>query len=121
VSTEPPDIPARLTTREARILRLIRDDQGDLSQREAEIMRLMREGDDPEAESAQKRFWRLSRRELEVVTLLLDGLRVPLIARTLWITQSTVRNHLTSAYQKLGVSSQQELILWCMEHRLPKR
>ena len=52
----------------------------------------------------------LSSRELEVVTMLLAGDRVPAIAKTLFIAQSTVRNHLSSVFRKLKVRSQQELI-----------
>jgi DNA-binding CsgD family transcriptional regulator len=53
----------------------------------------------------------LSDREAQVVRLLLSGLRVPLIARELNLSPSTVRNQLSMVYRKLGVSSQQELIL----------
>jgi DNA-binding CsgD family transcriptional regulator len=52
----------------------------------------------------------LSAREREIVSRLLNGDRVPAIARALYLGQSTVRNHLTSVYRKLDVSSQQELI-----------
>ncbi len=52
----------------------------------------------------------LSSRELEIVTMLLAGDRVPAIARKLFIAQSTVRNHLSSVFGKLNVGSQQELI-----------
>jgi DNA-binding CsgD family transcriptional regulator len=52
----------------------------------------------------------LSTRELEIVTLLLKGDRVPAIAKALFLTQSTVRNHLSAAFRKLHVTSQQELI-----------
>ena len=53
---------------------------------------------------------RLSPREQEIVNRLLEGDRVPAIARALYLGQSTVRNHLTAVYRKLSVSSQQELI-----------
>jgi GAF domain-containing protein len=53
---------------------------------------------------------RLSNRELDIVGRLAHGDRVPVIAETLFVSQSTVRNHLSSAFRKLGVSSQQELI-----------
>ncbi len=52
----------------------------------------------------------LSSRELEVLTKLLAGNRVPAVARTLIVSQSTVRNHLSSIFRKLNVQSQQELI-----------
>ena len=52
----------------------------------------------------------LSSRELEVLTNLLAGNRVPAIARKLIVSQSTIRNHLSSIFRKLNVRSQQELI-----------
>jgi PAS domain S-box-containing protein len=52
----------------------------------------------------------LSTRELDIVAGLLAGERVPMIAERMFLSQSTVRNHLTSVYRKLGVRSQQQLI-----------
>ena len=53
---------------------------------------------------------RLTTRELEIVSRLVSGDRVPSIAKALFLSPSTVRNHLHSMYQKLGIHSQQELI-----------
>lgn len=53
---------------------------------------------------------RLSAREVEIVRRLLNGDRVPAIADGLFLSQSTVRNHLSGVFRKLGVRSQQELI-----------
>lgn len=53
---------------------------------------------------------KLSSRELEIVARLVSGDRVPAIAQALFLSQSTVRNHLSSVFGKLGVTSQQELI-----------
>jgi DNA-binding CsgD family transcriptional regulator len=53
---------------------------------------------------------RLAGREREVVLVLLRGNRVPAIAGKLFLSQGTVRNHLSAAFRKLGVTSQQELI-----------
>ena len=55
----------------------------------------------------------LSGRELEIVMRLMNGDRVPAIAEALFLSPSTVRNHLSAVFRKLRVSSQQELI-----HRL---
>ena len=52
----------------------------------------------------------LSSRELDVLTRLLAGYRVPAIAKVLFVSQSTVRNHLSAIFRKLNVESQQELI-----------
>jgi len=54
----------------------------------------------------------LSAREKEILVLLVQNLRVPAIAERLYISQSTVRNHLKAIYRKLGVSSQRGLIDW---------
>jgi DNA-binding CsgD family transcriptional regulator len=53
---------------------------------------------------------RLSGRELEIVMRLMDGDRVPSIAGALFLSPSTVRNHLSAVFRKLRVGSQQELI-----------
>lgn len=53
---------------------------------------------------------RLTSREMQILDLLVSGQRVPTIARSIFISQSTVRNHLCSIYRKLSVHSQAELL-----------
>lgn len=52
----------------------------------------------------------LTSREWEILVLVLEGERVPSIAEDLYLSQSTVRNHLSSVFSKLGVHSQSALI-----------
>jgi PAS domain S-box-containing protein len=52
----------------------------------------------------------LSVREREILAELISGKRVPAIAKDLFISPHTVRNHLKSMYRKLDLSSQAELI-----------
>ncbi len=52
----------------------------------------------------------LSEREREVLGHLMAGSRVPTIGEKLFISPSTVRNHLKAIYRKVEVSSQNELI-----------
>ena len=52
----------------------------------------------------------LSTRQWEIVTRLVQGDRVPAIARSMFLSQNTVRNYLAAVYRRLGVHSQQELI-----------
>jgi DNA-binding CsgD family transcriptional regulator len=52
----------------------------------------------------------LSSRQWEIVTRLKRGERVPGIARAMYLSQSTVRNHLTALFRKFGVHSQAELL-----------
>ncbi|GEM_PF-2133506 len=52
----------------------------------------------------------LTRREKDVLELLLDGRRVSSIARSLYLSPQTVRNHLKAIFRKLGAHSQVELL-----------
>ena len=52
----------------------------------------------------------LSRRELEVLSLLREAHSAPDIARQLRVSVHTVRNHVRSIYRKLGVSSRAALM-----------
>jgi DNA-binding CsgD family transcriptional regulator len=57
-----------------------------------------------------KKFGELSARQREIVTRLASGQRVQEMADCMYLSPSTVRNHLTAAYRKFGVHSQIELI-----------
>jgi DNA-binding CsgD family transcriptional regulator/PAS domain-containing protein len=52
----------------------------------------------------------LTMRQREIVDRLLRGHRVDAIARDLYVSPSTVRNHLSAIFDKLGVASQSELV-----------
>ena len=52
----------------------------------------------------------LSTRQWQVLSGLLEGKRVPEIAREMYVSQSTVRNHLANIFRALGVHSQAELL-----------
>lgn len=51
---------------------------------------------------------RLTQREVQVLRLLRDGLRNGQIATRLGVSEDTIKNTLTSAYRKLGVSNRQD-------------
>jgi PAS domain S-box-containing protein len=52
----------------------------------------------------------LSTRQWQVLSALMRGERVPDIARSMHVSQSTVRNHLAKIFRTLGVHSQSELL-----------
>jgi DNA-binding NarL/FixJ family response regulator len=56
----------------------------------------------------------LTRRELEILTLVTDGLPNADIARRLWITEQTVKFHLSNIYRKLGVSNRTQASRWAV-------
>lgn len=53
----------------------------------------------------------LSRRELEVLTLMAEGLNNRAIAERLYISESTVKNHVRSIHEKLQVHSRMEAVV----------
>lgn len=63
----------------------------------------------------------LTEREREILELLTSGLRVPSIAARLFIAPSTVRNHLSTAFKKLGVASQAEFFERVAASSTPRR
>lgn len=52
----------------------------------------------------------LSTRQQEIASRLLRGERVPRIAAAMYLSQSTVRNHLAAIFRKFAVHSQEELL-----------
>jgi DNA-binding NarL/FixJ family response regulator len=58
----------------------------------------------------------LSPREEEVLRLVASGLANKLIARRLDISERTVKAHLTSVFQQLGVTDRTQAALWAREH-----
>ena len=60
----------------------------------------------------------LSPRETEVLRLVVAGLLNKQIAARLGITERTVKAHLTSAYQRIGVADRTQAALWAQRHDL---
>jgi DNA-binding NarL/FixJ family response regulator len=65
-----------------------------------------------DAKSAPDPLAGVSRREREVLGLLLDGMPNKLIARRLGISEKTVKSHLTSVFRAIGVNDRVQAILW---------
>ena len=59
-------------------------------------------------------FGGLHKRELEVVKLVANGLSNKEIARQLFISERTVQAHLHKIFEKLGVGSRTETVLYCL-------
>ena len=58
----------------------------------------------------------LTARESEIANLLCQGVTPTNISRTLYIAQSTTYKHIANIYEKLHVSSQQELLVCLLRH-----
>lgn len=74
------------------------------------------------AGSDQRRISELTVREREIIALAASnaGATAKVIAEELSISEHTLRNHLTSIYEKLGVANRLELYAFAHEHRLAK-
>jgi DNA-binding CsgD family transcriptional regulator len=59
----------------------------------------------------------LTHREEEVVRLVADGMKNGEIARSLNVAEHSIRNYLYRIFDKLGVSSRVELILYTFNNR----
>jgi two-component system, NarL family, response regulator len=60
----------------------------------------------------------LTERELEIVRLVGEGHSNRDLARMLWVTEQTVKFHLTNIYRKLGVSNRTEASRWAQAQGL---
>lgn len=59
----------------------------------------------------------LSNREAEVAELVVKGLSNKEVANQLFVTEKTVKFHLTNIYKKMNVKSRAQLIVWCMPYQ----
>lgn len=73
-------------------------------------------GRPPEAEDPV--FEALSERERQVLGGIVEGLTNAEIGASLFISEKTVRNHLTRVFEKLGVKSRAQAIVFARDHRL---
>ncbi len=60
----------------------------------------------------------LTNREREVIALIGEGIKNKEIAARLFISETTVRHHLTSIFDKLGVADRVELLIYAYRHGL---
>jgi len=72
--------------------------------------------DDPRV----KKIAQLSAREREIIALVGEGLKNQQIADRLFLSEVTVRHHLTSVFKKLGVTDRLELVIYAYQNDLAK-
>jgi two-component system, NarL family, nitrate/nitrite response regulator NarL len=74
----------------------------------------------PQTSAEATKIARLTEREREVITLVGEGLRNKHIAARLYISEATVRHHLTAIFAKLDISDRFELAIYAYQHGLAK-
>ena len=60
----------------------------------------------------------LTRREREILALVAEGHSNRELARMLWVTEQTVKFHLSNVYRKLDVANRTEASRWAHRHGL---
>ena len=83
----------------------------------AAFLRKLPEKVDPD----QAKIDSLTRKEVEVIALLSQGLRNKDIADRLFVAECTVRHHFSSIFDKLGVADRLELLIYAYQHDLVMR
>ena len=58
----------------------------------------------------------LTRRELEILRLVAEGHTNAQMAQMLWVTEQTVKFHLSNIYRKLDVANRTEASRWAQRH-----
>ena len=82
------------------------------------VAELRRPGKDPLANAEGKLIGQLTEREREVISLIGEGLKNKQIADRLFISETTVRHHITSILKKLQVSDRLELLIFAYKNDL---
>lgn len=81
------------------------------------LVQAMRMAYEVRPEEAAEKF-SLTARELEVVAAIIEGETNKDIAKRLAISEQTVKHHLSSIFDKVGVSNRLELALFSVNHQL---
>jgi two-component system nitrate/nitrite response regulator NarL len=86
------------------------------------IATILRERSRPEAVNSRNaeatKIATLTERERQVISLIGEGLKNREIAERMFISEATVRHHLTSIFNKLGVADRLELVIYAYQHNL---
>jgi two-component system nitrate/nitrite response regulator NarL len=83
----------------------------------ADLVTAVRKSRQTPPESSVRQF-KLTPRELDIIRAVVDGHSNKEIAARLGVTEPTVKHHLTSIFDKVGVSNRLELALFAMHHGL---
>lgn len=68
--------------------------------------------------SQRRKDERLTYREIEVMELICKGLSNQDIAKTLFLSEKTVKNHLTNIFRKISVSDRTQAVLYALKNRI---
>jgi DNA-binding NarL/FixJ family response regulator len=73
-------------------------------------------GPAPSANSAEPSLPALTDRERSILSAVASGKTTSAISRDLWISEHTIKFHLTNIYRKLGVANRAGAVRYALEH-----
>jgi DNA-binding NarL/FixJ family response regulator len=84
------------------------------------VLKLAQRGEKPHADGEMRKIASLTAREAGIVRTVVEQVGAPTkkIADILHISDRTLRNHLTSIYEKLGLANRLELFVYANKHGL---
>jgi DNA-binding NarL/FixJ family response regulator len=82
------------------------------------VAELRRPGDEINGNGERKMIAQLSNRERDIISLIGEGLKNKQIAARLYISETTVRHHITSILGKLQVTDRLELLIFAYKNNL---
>jgi DNA-binding NarL/FixJ family response regulator len=82
------------------------------------VAELRRPGEGSNGNGEKKMIDQLSNRERDIIELIGEGLKNKQIAARLYISETTVRHHITSILGKLKVSDRLELLIFAYRNNL---
>jgi DNA-binding NarL/FixJ family response regulator len=85
-----------------------------------DLLRLLKDLKEPAAPRRKEKFG-LTPRELDIVSAIVAGASNRTIATQFSISEQTVKNHLSSIFDKMGVSTRLELALKAVKYHLSPR
>jgi len=83
-----------------------------------DLVEALREATKVGAPSRQPKDFGLTRREMEVVNLVVAGYSNPDIAKKCSISEQTVKHHISNIFDKVGVYNRVELALFAVSHQI---
>jgi two-component system, NarL family, nitrate/nitrite response regulator NarL len=84
----------------------------------SDLVKALRSVGNPADQAQRTPDFGLTRRELEIVRLVIAGYSNPDIADRCSISEQTVKHHVSNIFDKLGVSNRLELALFAVNHKL---
>lgn len=66
----------------------------------------------------RRREERLTYREVEVLQLICQGMSNQIIAKTLFLSEKTVKNHLTNIFRKINVTDRTQAVLYALKNKI---